>query len=271
MAITLHDSNGCVVDSVTATVHNLTTIAEIVGLATITTSAAEQALQIQGKIAKGVTKATGHAWRAGDTIYYNGSSATRTPDSIILGVAYEDATAAAETGNVLLDIRPGRMLDAAQVAASSAVSDSATETAFDKTATISGGRLVDGSCVHIRAFGKVTAASSTDTLQLKLKMDDGTNTIVLGTTTALDVSDNDTFLIDSIVTVRADGSSGTMVASGWYAEDAEGTAAMQQDTVDSSTVDTTEDITVSVTANWSAADAGNSVRLDQLIVEEIGL
>ena len=269
--VKLNETDGGVSDSVTSTAATVQTQGDQVAVPFDTqSSATEQILAMEGKVLTDVSKDTAHAWRAGDVIYWDSgnSKATRTPGPFRLGFARRDATAAATTGDALVRVAPGPVWGAS-TAASAAVTNTASETAFDKTVTIPANSLVDGSLLHIRAWGIATGTDSTDTLQLKLRLADGTNTIALITTTALDVADNDTFVLDSWVTIRTDGASGTLVASGWYAEDAEGTAAMQQDTVNSSTVDTTAEITIDVTANWSAAVSANTCRLDQLIVDRV--
>lgn len=267
----LNESHGGVKDSVTSTAGTPQTSGDNVVVPFDTqASATDQILATEGKILTGVTKSTAHAWTAGDVLYWDdgASSVTRTPGPFRIGFAAEDATAAATTGSVLVRVAPGRLWGAS-TAASAAVTNTADETAFDETVVIPAGALVDGSVLHIRAWGIATATNSTDTLQAKLRLADGTNTIALVTTTALDVADNDTFVLDCWVTIRTDGASGTLVASGHFFEDAESSVTGQHDTVNSSTVDTTAAITIDVTANWSAADAGNSCRLDQIIVERI--
>lgn len=143
-------------------------------------------------------------------------------------------------------------------AASAAVTNTVTETNFDKTFVIPAGSLQVGQVIRVRAQAIATSTNSTDTLNVRLKF--GSTTILA--TGALDVANNDLAYIEADVVIRTIGASGTMVAAGLTCIGVEGTATAKPGKLASTTVDTTAAITVAVSAQWSVASASNSVRLD---------
>jgi hypothetical protein len=149
------------------------------------------------------------------------------------------------------------------VAASAAVTNTATETAFDKSYTIPANTLVVGDVLTIRGEGIATATHSTDTLKITVKI----GTTVLVATALVDVADNDIFDFEVNIEVRTIGASGTFVAYGYTSIGASGTVNPISFTKGSTAIDTTATQALTVTAKWSVADVGNSVRLDALDVE----
>ena len=150
----------------------------------------------------------------------------------------------------------------AQVAASAAVTNTTTETNFDKTYSIPANKLKAGDVLWIRAQVIATATNATDTLTLRIKL--GSTTIVA--TAAVDVADNDIGVLDVFVLFRTVGASGTMVAMGFVSLGVPGTATARPVSLASTDVDTTAAIVAAVSAAWSVASAGNSCRLDCLAV-----
>lgn len=148
------------------------------------------------------------------------------------------------------------------VAASAAVSNTVTETAFDKSYTLPANTLQVGDVLHIRARAKVTAQNSTDTLLLRLKM--GNTTLVA--TAATDAAVSDVGFIDGYFTIRTIGGAGTMVGSGTQGYGVLGTATAKPFELGSTAVNTTTTIAITVSATWSVASAGNSVYLEDLNV-----
>lgn len=149
------------------------------------------------------------------------------------------------------------------VAASAAVTATASETAFDKSLTIPANELVAGSVLRVRVQCIATATNSTDTLNLKLKL----GSTVVAATGAVDVANNDVGYIDACIIVRTAGASGTMVATGVTALGVEGTVTGKPFKLASTTLDTTAATDLTVSATWSSNSSGNSVRLDVLTVE----
>jgi hypothetical protein len=153
----------------------------------------------------------------------------------------------------------------AALAASAAVTNTTTQTAFDKAHTIPANTLRAGDIIRVRAQGIATATNSTDTLAGTVRL--GTTDVVASP--AVDVANNDIFVIDVDIVIRTVGAGGTFVAAGAAATGVPGTATMRAVHKASTAVDTTADISVNVTATWSVANAGNSCRLDVLDVQII--
>lgn len=153
----------------------------------------------------------------------------------------------------------------AQVAASAAVTNTTTETNFDKTYSIPAGKLKAGDILRIRAQVIATATNATDTLTVRLKL--GSTTIVA--TSAVDVANNDIAVLDVTIILRTVGASGTMVAFGFVSLGVPGTATGRAVNLASTAVDTTAALVAAVSAEWSVANAGNSCRLDGFTVERL--
>lgn len=150
------------------------------------------------------------------------------------------------------------------VAASAAVENTVTETAFDKTYTFPANTLKVGDIIRIRGQAIATSTNSTDTLTVRVKI--GSTTIVA--TAALDVANNDVVVFDVSLVIRTIGASGTLVGYGTVTIGPPASATMKPFALASTTVDTTATQLISVTAQWSVAHASNSVRLDNLNISE---
>jgi hypothetical protein len=151
-------------------------------------------------------------------------------------------------------------------AASSAVSNTITETLFDKSYDIPPNTLKAGSRITVAFQGIATATNGTDTLAIKLYIGGLTGTALL-TLAARDVANNDIFAGEAEVIVRTAGSSGTFVAWGKSPTNPNAAgSALNMNFVGSTAIDTTAKQTVGVSATWSVANAGNSCRLDVLSV-----
>jgi len=156
----------------------------------------------------------------------------------------------------------------ASTAASNAVSNTATETLFSTNYTLPANILKAGSMLRIRYQGIATATNSTNTLTAKLYIG-GLAGTALQASDATDVSNNDIFAGEFYLSVRTVGATGTFVGWGNYIKTlaASGTATMVVGIMPSTTIDTTVSRVIGVGATWSAANAGNSCRLDYLTVE----
>jgi predicted RecA/RadA family phage recombinase len=150
-----------------------------------------------------------------------------------------------------------------QEAASAAVTNTTVQTAFDKSYTIPASTLRPGDVIRVRAQGIATATNSTDTLNAILRI----GTVDVIATAALDVADNDIFVIDADIVIRTNGASGTFVAGGSSNIGVPGTATTKAKSKASTAIDTTATQSVNVTATWSVASASNSCRLDILDVQ----
>lgn len=152
------------------------------------------------------------------------------------------------------------------VAASAAVTNTTTETAFDNGSyTIPANGVKAGDVIRIRAQAIATATNSTDTLTVKLKI----GSTVIATSGAVDVANNDIAYFDVDLVVRTVGASGTIVAAGVVGLGVEGTVTAKPLKLASTAIDTTAAMTLSVTATWSVANAGNSCRLDVLNIQHL--
>lgn len=153
-------------------------------------------------------------------------------------------------------------------AASTAISATSSETAFDTSYTIPANTLRAGSVIKVRFQGIATATNSTDTLTIKLYIGGLTGTAIF-TSTATDATNNDIFAGEGIIVIRTIGSSGTFVASGSYTkvEGASGSAARVDFVTASTAIDTTTSKAVTASATWSTNSASNSCRMDIFAVE----
>lgn len=154
------------------------------------------------------------------------------------------------------------------VAASTAITNTATETEFDAAYTLPANILKPGSLLRIRYQGIQTAQNSTNTLGLKLYIGGKAGT-ALQTISAAQGAANNIFAGEYYLAVRTIGASGTFVGWGAYTATpaASGTATMVVGISASTAIDTTAAQKIAVAATWSVANAGNSVRLDYLALE----
>lgn len=151
-------------------------------------------------------------------------------------------------------------------AASNAITNTTTETAFNRSVTIPAGRLKKGDVIRVRGQGIVTNQNATDTLTVQLKFG-GAAGVQIATTGAVDPATNDLFYMEADLVVRTVGVGGTIVATGLQALGTPGTVTGKPFLKASTVVDTTITQDVVITATWSAANAANVVRLDVFDVE----
>lgn len=213
-------------------------------------------------------KASG-AISAGHRVYWDAANlnATRTAaGNKLLGLAILAAGSSDTWVYVLLTPGLGSAgLIYSAEAASAAISNTTTQTAFDKSVSIPANTLQEGDIIRVKAQGIATATNSTDTLNVTLRI----GTVDLVTTGALDVADNDIFTIEADLVVRTIGASGTFVTMAQTNIGTPGTATTKAKFKASTTLDTTAAASVNATATWSVASASNSCRLDILNVELI--
>lgn len=159
-------------------------------------------------------------------------------------------------------------------AASTAITNTTAETAFSTQYSIPADTLKAGSLVKIRFQGIATATNGSDTLTIKLWLAtsvvaDAITGITLVSMAATDVANDNVFQGEYELIVRTIGAGGTVIGAGTFKSipAAEGTMTIKDDILASTALNTTVAQIVAVTADWSAADPGNSVRLDFLRVE----
>lgn len=154
-------------------------------------------------------------------------------------------------------------------AASTEVTNTTTETKFSTGSYVLPANFLQaGDILHIRAQGIADLTNSTDTLNVKMYLG-GTGGTLLVATGALDVVNNDEFLIDAYVEIRTIGATGTFIANGTDVIGTPGTATVKSFLVGSTAIDTTATKEIAVTATWSVANAGDSCRLDLMTVDLI--
>jgi hypothetical protein len=178
-----------------------------------------------------------------------------------VGIALTTSTAQGDIIEVMAIPQQGGLIYSS-TAASTAVTNTTTETAFDTAVTIPAGALQAGDVIRIRFQGIATATNSTDTLAIKAYI----GTVEVYAIAAIDVADDDIFSGDVEVVVRTVGATGTCVAFGHGVTDAQTTGA-EATSKASQTLNTTIANSVAVKATWSVANAGNSCRLDIMNVE----
>ncbi len=153
------------------------------------------------------------------------------------------------------------------VAASTAVSATTTETIFDNSLwQAAADELTVGTVIRYTFWGIVTADNSSDTLAIELYIGgiSGTPICVIA---ASDVAANDIFKGSAIVTIRTIGSSGTFVATNRNMVPAATGFATTDGVIASTAVNTEGTLDFVVSAVWSSTNAGNSCRIDGVIVE----
>lgn len=171
----------------------------------------------------------------------------------------------------------GERLLGAIVASSTAISNTATETAFDQSVSVPAGRIqTAGTVLKIRAKVRVTSGTSTDTLTLRARLDT-TAGVLLGATPAVDVTNagGDLGVLDLTATIRTVGASGTLVADGLGgispgAAVATGGNVQVTGTAGTVAIDTTAAHSLVITAQWSAASSSDSCVLEDLVATILG-
>jgi hypothetical protein len=146
---------------------------------------------------------------------------------------------------------------------SSNVTNTVTETAFDRSYTIPPNTLRVGDIIDVSVRVSAPNTNSTNTLVLKLKIG---STVVVATG-AVDVADGDVGIINARMTIRSIGASGTFVADSEWSLGTPGTAGILTQVVPSTVIDTTVSKAITVTATWSVANAGNVAALQSLHVD----
>lgn len=166
-----------------------------------------------------------------------------------------------------------------------AVANSTTETIIFPNVTIPANYLQDGRSLRLTVFGKhSTTATPTLTFRLRWGGVSGTVLAASGAVTCGSGVTNAAFKIDLILTTRSNGSSGTIMCNGEVAVHG-GTAptvgsatgapgigpmtAGGQTAPAVATVDLTADTALSITAQWSAASASNTLTGVNYLIESL--
>lgn len=161
----------------------------------------------------------------------------------------------------------------AQTAASTAISNTVTETVFTAGVySIPASLLTAGRSVRVTYQGIVTGVNATPTLAINLIIG-GSEVNATGTVliiTSATVAATDTFSGSFILTARAaPGASAACVGSGSCTIGVPGTSTVKASFLASTNLATNAALPVKISATWGAAHASNSCRLDQFVVEAI--
>lgn len=157
--------------------------------------------------------------------------------------------------------------------ASATVSNTTTETTLVGTGngnpTLEPGNLVVGRKIRVKAGG-FYSTTGTPTLQLKVKF----GTVVVLDTTAVATpagAANKQWTLEGLITVRTNGSTGTVIAQGMVTIASSTTAVQSEQMVNTGTVtvDTTVATAITVTAQWGTASASNTITCTNLSVESM--
>lgn len=154
----------------------------------------------------------------------------------------------------------GRLLSV-NTADSTAIANTAAETAFSLDHTIPAGFLTVGKVLKVHASGKL---SDTGTPNLTYRLKIGSATLITLGPIALTGGTDDPFRLTAILVCTATGATGSVAA-----HDIDDTVAgvATDAPKGSGTVDTTSANTLQITAEWDTADPGNTTTLELLMVE----
>lgn len=148
------------------------------------------------------------------------------------------------------------------------IEDTASETAFDSEYSIPVTDLVENKVIRVKAFGVYGTDSTPPTLRLRLKLGGTTILDTTAFTTTGSLTDRG-WMFEGVILVTEEGASGSVEAQG-AASFSTGpatadvvhmpnTAAITGLDIDAATI-------LSMTAEWGAADADNTITLRQLMV-----
>lgn len=159
-------------------------------------------------------------------------------------------------------VAPASLIVAAP-AASSVITNTASETTFDNTGqSIPANALKAGDVIDFFAQGIVVDTNAGNvTLTVKFKLG---STVIIATS-AVDVENNDIFIVKGRIQIRTIGASGTMVAAGEQIVEIEGTS-LKGWKLASTALDTTAAIAMNLTATWGSAASDCDVRCDVFTV-----
>ena len=204
---------------------------------------------------------------AGQRVYFDMVNLVATSDPTkgpILGVAMLAQLTGDATVYVLC--QPPHNADSYYVrsSAGAAVTNTVTETTLD-SCNFPANRLQVNDVIRFRAQGIVTAHNASDTLTIKGYL----GSVQLFTTGAVTDAANDIYVVEGDITIRAIGgpATGLIVGGGNQSLGAPGTATQKVWNVAATNMDTTVAQLFKLTATWSAANAGDSVRADHCCVE----
>lgn len=256
---------------------------------TVNTTSDNQITVQKGGIAKAVLKANTACTGGGEAGYDPADGGTVQPVTpanaakvVVIGRFTQTKTSSSSVQFVGVELYChgaafGEQLLGAITTSSTAITNTATETAFDQSVAVPAGRIqVAATVLKIRAKVRQTSGNANDTLQLKCRLDT-TAGVTLGQTPAVDVTNagGDLGVLDLVATIRVVGASGTMMVDGIGGISpgqavATGGNVQTTGTAGTIAIDTTVAHNIVITASWSAASASNSCVLEDLVVSILG-
>lgn len=157
----------------------------------------------------------------------------------------------------------------ATVPGGNTIANTTTPAAFTSSYTIPANSLAVGSVIRVKLYGIYSTAIAPPTLSLTLALG-GTTILASGAVTMVGSLTNNGWWADALLTVTAIGASGTVEAQGYAEFSTAATTGLSLDLTNTAaigSVDTTGTLALTVTAQWSAASASNSIQLREMIVE----
>lgn len=147
------------------------------------------------------------------------------------------------------------------------VANTTTETTLISTGigtvTLPTNFFVAGKTIRIKAWGYMSSTGN-PTLTVKLKL--GSTTVCTYTGTSGNPSNN-SWQVDSVITCRTTGSSGTVFGQGLFEEVHGSGLVVGSDNTATTTINTTSSLAVNLTAQWGTANAGNTITITNFVLE----
>lgn len=151
--------------------------------------------------------------------------------------------------------------------AASTIANTAAETAFTQTITLAANELAAGRTVRLTMFGTISTTAFSPTIALKVKI--GSTTVINpGPFTVNGLTDAGWMGIIQMQCFTA-GGSGTVDSQGKFSVYSTITTTLEVHAANAgtATIDTTASQAVTITAQWSAASASNSITLRNILFE----
>lgn len=165
------------------------------------------------------------------------------------------------TGWQIIGAKPSLLF--AQVAASSAITGTLTETAFDQSFSIAANTLRAGDIIEINSWQRATSTNSTDTFKIKGYI----GSTALFDTGALDLANDDISVSRVLIQFRTVGASGTLVAWGMSNIGTLQSTSVKSFYLASTAVDTTAALALTNKVTVSTTSGSNSIRQDGMTIE----
>ena len=154
------------------------------------------------------------------------------------------------------------------IPAGNTIANTTTETAFTSSYTIPANALVAGSVVRIKLWGTYGTTVVSPNLTGKLKIGSQTLLNTGALSAAINLS-NAGWFADASILVQSIGAGGVVDAQGFAEFASAATTGLSVNIPNTATftVDTTVTQALTVTIQWSAANAANTITLRQMVVE----